>query len=41
MEFETIRFDIVLTFEFGHDITIFKMAIFDKVGYIEIEPALF
>ena len=32
--------DVVLTFEFGHDITILKMAIFDKVDYIDIEPAL-
>ena len=32
--------DIVLTFEFGHYITILKMAIFDKVDYIDIEPAL-
>ena len=32
--------DIVLTFDFGQDITILKMAIFDKVDYIEIEPAL-
>ena len=31
---------IVLTFEFGHDITIMKMAIFDKVDFIDIEPAL-
>ena len=31
---------VVLTFEFGRDITILKMAIFDKVDYIEIEPAL-
>ena len=32
--------DTVLTFEFGHDITILKIAIFDKVDHIEIEPAL-
>ena len=32
--------DTALTFEFGHDITILKMAIFDKVDHIEIEPAL-
>ena len=32
--------DIVLTFEFGHDVMILKMAIFDKVDYIEIELAL-
>ena len=33
--------DIVLTLiDFGQDITILKMAIFDKVDYIEIEPAL-
>ena len=31
---------IVLIFEFGHNITILKMAIFDKVDYIDIEPAL-
>ena len=31
---------IVLTFEFGHDIIILKMAIFDRVDNIEIEPAL-
>ena len=31
---------IVFTFEFGHDITILKMAIFNKVDYIEIEAAL-
>ena len=28
--------EIILTFEFGHNITILKMAIFDKVDYIEI-----
>ena len=32
--------DIVLTFEFGHNITISKMAIFNKIDYIDIEPAL-
>ena len=32
--------DIVLTFEFGHDFTTLKMAIFDKIDYIEIKPAL-
>ena len=32
--------DIILTFEFGHDITILKMTIFDNVDYIDIEPAL-
>ena len=32
--------DIVLTFEFGHDIAVLKMAIFDEVDYIEIDPAL-
>ena len=32
--------DIVLTFGFGHDIAILKMAIFDKVDDIETEPAL-
>ena len=31
---------MVLTFEFVHDITILKMAIVDKVDYIDIEPAL-
>ena len=31
--------DIVLTFGFGHDIVILKMAIFDKVDYIDIDPA--
>ena len=29
-----------LAFEFGHDIAILKMAIFDKADYIEIEPEL-
>ena len=29
-----------MTFEFDHDITILKMAIFDKVDYIDNEPAL-
>ena len=33
-------FDIVLTFDFGHDITIIKMAMFDKCNYNEIETAL-
>ena len=32
--------DIVLTFEFRHNITIQKMIISDKVDYIEIESAL-
>ena len=32
--------DIVLTFGFGHDIAILKMAIFNKVDYIDLEPAL-
>ena len=32
--------DIVLTFEFGHNLLILKMAILDKVDNIEIEPAL-
>ena len=32
--------DIVLTFEFGHDITILKMAIFTDADYIDIQPAL-
>ena len=31
---------MVLTCEFGHDIIILKMAIFDKVNNIEIKPAL-
>ena len=31
--------DIVLTFEFGHDTTILKMTIYDKVDYIDIDPA--
>ena len=26
--------------EFGHDITMLKMAIFDQVVFIEIEPAV-
>ena len=30
--------DIALTFKFGHDFVIEKMAIFNKVDYIEIEP---
>ena len=33
-------FDIVLTLQFGRDITIAKIANFDKVNHIEIEPAL-
>ena len=37
---ENSSIDVVLTFEFGHDITILKMATFYKVDYIEIEPAL-
>ena len=32
--------NILLTFEFGHYISTLRMAIFDKVDYIEIEPAL-
>ena len=32
--------DIVFTFEFGHDITILKMTIFNKVDYIDVEAAL-
>ena len=32
--------DIVLTFEFGHDNMILKMAIFDEVDYTVIEPTL-
>ena len=32
----TSSIDTVLTFEFGHNITILKMAIFDKVDYIEM-----
>ena len=32
--------DIVSTFEFGHDITILKMPIFNQVDNIEIKPAL-
>ena len=32
--------DTVLNFEFCQDITIWKMTIFDKVDYFEIEPAL-
>ena len=32
--------NIVLTFELGHDITILKMAIFDEVDSIGIEPRL-
>ena len=37
---ENSSIDVVLTFEFGHDITILKMATFYRVDYIEIEPAL-
>ena len=32
--------NIVLTFEFNHNITILKMAIFDKFDYIKIEPPI-
>ena len=32
--------NIVLTFEFGQDITILKRTIFHKVDIIEIEPTL-
>ena len=35
-----ILIDIVLTLEFCHNITIWKMTIFDEVQYIEIESAL-
>ena len=35
-----ISIDIVLTFEFCHDIAIWRMEISDKVDYNEIEPAL-
>ena len=35
-----LAIDIVLTFEICHEITIWNMPIFDKVNYIEIEPAL-
>ena len=35
-----ILIDIVLTFEFCHDITVWKMTIFDKGNYFEMEPAL-
>ena len=31
--------DKLWTFELGHDITILKMAIFDKAESIEIQPA--
>ena len=31
---------VLLAFEFCHKITIWKMTVFDKVNYIEIEPAL-
>mgnify|MGYP001803782532 CR=1 FL=1 len=44
MEFESRLFDIsidkVLTFEFCNDSTIWKMTIFNKVDYTEVEPAL-
>ena len=32
--------DIVLIFEFGHDISILKVTIFGKVDDIEFQPAL-
>ena len=32
--------DIVLTLEFCHDITIWKMTVYEKVNYIDFEPAL-
>ena len=32
--------DIVLTFEFGHNITVLKMAIITDAEYIDIQPAL-
>ena len=35
-----ISLDVVLTFEFCRDITIWKMTIFDKVDYVEMESAL-
>ena len=35
-----LAIDIVLTFKFCHEITIWKMTIFDKINYIGIEPAL-
>ena len=38
--FNNCSIDIVLTFEFGHSITIMTMAFFDRVDYIDIEPAL-
>ena len=31
--------DIVLTLEFCHDITIWNMMIYEKVNYIDFEPA--
>ena len=35
-----ISIDIVLSFEFWHNISMWKMMIFDEVKYIEIESAL-
>ena len=35
-----VLIDVVSTFEFCHNITMWKMVIFDKVDYIEIESAL-
>ena len=35
-----ISLNIVLTFEFCRSITIWKMTIFDKADYIEMESAL-
>ena len=32
--------DMVLNFEYGHDIIVLKLATFDKGDYIEIKPAL-
>ena len=32
--------DIVLTLEFCHDITIWNMTVYEKVNYIDFEPAL-
>ena len=40
MQFVDGLINIVLTFGFGHDIAILKMAIIDKVDYIDIEPVL-
>ena len=34
----SINIHVVSIFEFGYNITILKIAIFDKVDYIEIEP---